>query len=301
MRSIFAQSFFDYELLVIDDGSTDGGADLVRSLNDPRLRLISQENAGPGAARNRGAREARGEILAFLDADDEWLPEYLATGVRALDSAPPEIAATTTAYFKHPRGISTHALWRKRGISDGEFRLDPEAEVMTLVHSLAFMSPCTTMVRRSVFEACGGFVDRRGCLYGEDAGFWLKVLLRHPVLFNLAPLARIHTDASALSNSTRKARPLEPFLEYPEEIIEAAPLELRPLLGRFLQVRANKTACVWSWHGERDRARELQRKFAGSSGRSEPYSLPARILTSPAGPMAVQVARTLMRIAGYRF
>src|SRR5688572_26009031 len=79
LASIEKQTYQDFEVIIIDDGSTDCGADMARAFctHDARFRVVSQSNAGPGAARNRGIELARGRFVAFLDADDEWLPDYL--------------------------------------------------------------------------------------------------------------------------------------------------------------------------------------------------------------------------------
>lgn len=77
LQSVLTQDFRDFEVVVVDDGSTDRSAEIVRSISDTRLRLVSQENGGPSKARNTGVREARGEWIVFLDADDELLPGAL--------------------------------------------------------------------------------------------------------------------------------------------------------------------------------------------------------------------------------
>ena len=77
LDSVFVQTYRDFEVIVVDDGSTDDGPEIVKGYSDPRIRLIYQVNAGPGAARNRGAEESMGPWLAFLDADDELLPDFL--------------------------------------------------------------------------------------------------------------------------------------------------------------------------------------------------------------------------------
>ena len=77
LQSVLSQDYDDFEVVVVNDGSTDRSADIVRSINDPRIRLIEQENGGPSKARNTGTKNARGEWILFLDADDELLPGAL--------------------------------------------------------------------------------------------------------------------------------------------------------------------------------------------------------------------------------
>ncbi|MDM5272778.1 glycosyltransferase family A protein, partial [Sulfurovum sp. zt1-1] len=77
LESVLLQTFQEYEIIVVDDGSTDKSTFEVKRYNDNRIRLIQQENAGVSAARNRGIEEANYDLIAFLDADDEWLPNHL--------------------------------------------------------------------------------------------------------------------------------------------------------------------------------------------------------------------------------
>lgn len=88
MDSVLAQTFLDFELLVVDDGGPDRSVDVCRSYSDPRIRIIAQPNRGLAGARNTGIREARGRFLAFLDADDLWQPDKLARHVAHLEDNP---------------------------------------------------------------------------------------------------------------------------------------------------------------------------------------------------------------------
>lgn len=293
LDSIAAQTFADFEAIVVDDGSTDGGARVVAEYGDVRFRLVAQRNAGPGAARNHGAREARGEFLAFLDADDEWLPTYLEEGVRLLEKFSPGAAAATCGYFEHPPGASREQMWRARGIADGLQRVGAETAPELVVSMLAYMSPCSTVARAEAVRRHGGFYERDRCLYGEDAHLWLKVLLNEPVAFDLRPLVRFHHDASGLSKNLPGARPVEPFLLRPEEIEADCPAHLRALLARVLAIRALKTACVLGYWGRWREARALRRRFSVAGDWRLPKYVPAQVCGTPLGAALGRAWRAL--------
>ena len=297
LDSIAAQTFADFEAIVVDDGSTDDGAAIVADYPDARFRLIRQANAGPGAARNAGIAQARGEFIAFLDADDEWLLNYLEESVNQLERFGPEVASVTSGYIEHPSGKSTEGLWRKRGLTDGIHRVQPDTKASLVVSMLAYMSPCSTLARAEVFRKWGGFYDREKCAFGEDAFLWLKVLLNETVAFNLKPLAQFHREASGLSKNRNGARPVEPFLADASEIEAACPVPLRDLLRKVLAIRAAKTACVLGYWGHWRAARSIMQKFTSARNWRLPYHASAVVCSTPVGSVLGASWRAVYRTA----
>jgi glycosyltransferase involved in cell wall biosynthesis len=294
LRSVFSQSFRDFETIVVDDGSTDGGDQLIQAEPVHNLRVFRQPNAGPGAARNRGVREAHGAYVAFLDADDEWQPDYLARSVRILDDTP-AAAAVSASYVEEPAGRSVEALWRRRGIVPGLQRLTAATAPEHLVHIVAYMRPCTTVARTEILRAWGGFYDRDRCLYAEDAFLWLKVVLNRPVFFHFEPLVRIHRDAAQLSGNLKGPRPVEPFLQRPDLMRESCPPGLERLLEGFLAARAFKTACVLAYWGCWRDARRLRSQFAGPGTWRLTYAWPSLLCATPLGGVLGMACRRLVK------
>ena len=297
LDSIIAQTFADFEAIVVDDGSTDGGAVIVADYPDARFHLIPQANAGPGAARNAGLGRARGEFIAFLDADDEWLPNYLQESVSQLERFGSEVASVTCGYIEHPSGVSTESMWRKRGLVDGVHRVQPDTKATLVVSMLAYMSPWSTLTRAEVIRKWGGFYDREKCAFGEDAFLWLKVLLNETVAFNLKPLVQFHREASGLSKNLNGARPVEPFLEDPSEIDAACPPALRDLLSQVLAIRAAKTACVLGYWGHWREARSIMHRFTSAKNWRLPYHASAVVCSTPVGSVLGASWRVLYRTA----
>jgi glycosyltransferase involved in cell wall biosynthesis len=166
------------EVLVIDDGSTDDGlARLERFAGDSRVRIVRQKNAGEGAARNRGLSEMRGELAAFLDADDEWLPGHL-EGILELSLRFPEAGILATGF----RSVGPNGVLVETTVSaDGPVLIPNYFEAAGGAYFL-HISSCA--VRRSASEEAGGFVE--GEPLGADLDFYARVALRRPVAYHPA-------------------------------------------------------------------------------------------------------------------
>jgi hypothetical protein len=169
IRSTLAQTESDFELLVVDDGSTDGTSDEVgRFTHDPRVRLVGQSNMGLAAARNRGLEEARGRYVSFLDADDLLLPRYLTTMAATLERAPEAAFADCDFWILDDTSgrISTWQLGRV------DLPRDPY-ELMRLVLRRNVLHYGAT-VRTAVLREVGFFNgELRAC---EDVELWLRIL-----------------------------------------------------------------------------------------------------------------------------
>ena len=233
LESIRTQTFEDFEVIVVDDGSTDNGPAIVEASGEPRLRLISQENAGPGAARNRGIREATARVVSFIDADDEWMPEFLQHSLDLLESNP-SVVAVVTGGIKGPDRADRTRRFVKNGVTRGAWKLPTDMDPVGFKAAIDFFGPGTVSIYRDVLEQYGGFYDKRCCNYGEDAWLWIQVAFNHEVYRDFTPLTWIHTEASQLGPRRRTVRPPWPFLLDPDVIWEHCPTQYHALWNRCL-------------------------------------------------------------------
>lgn len=200
LRTVFGQTFQDFEVVVVDDGSTDGGADVVRAVDDARIRLISQPNAGVSAARNRGVSEARGEFVAFLDADDLWRPTYLETQF-ALTCKYPDCAVFATNYeFCDAEGRTSPTILRRLPFAGEDGILSNYFEVASCSHPPLWTS--AVIVRREAVEAIGGFPV--GIRSGEDLLTWARLAVKYEIAYCRQPLAVFNVEGYALSDKPKR-------------------------------------------------------------------------------------------------
>jgi GT2 family glycosyltransferase len=214
LRAILAQDGVALDVVVVDDGSTDGSADLV-SKQFPQVRVIRQANAGVAAARNAGLHAGRADWVAFCDADDLWLPGKLAAQFELLGTHPSARMAYTAWHVWHSQAAEPDAAWLARLSGTDQLQAGQGASGWIYPELLmdCVVWTSTVLARRDLLLGLGGFDEN--LRVGEDYDLWLRASRQTPILRVPRPYAlyRIHAH-----NTTRRA----PTANHKARVVERA-------------------------------------------------------------------------------
>ena len=191
MDSVIAQTYRNYEIVVVDDGSRDATADIVAVHYGDQVRLLCLPcNQGVSTAMNQGIADARGELIAFLDADDEWLPDKLARQIEVLESDPSAVMVSCGCRFLDTRGnIFRHFGMPPPGLD--------KYEVWRLLLARSFIAKPCVVARLTALRDVGPFDT--SLAIAEDQDMWIRLAMMGPVDFVPEFLTTVHDTAGSLT------------------------------------------------------------------------------------------------------
>ena len=196
LESALAQTYPHVEVIVVDDGSTEPMRAMVDAYGD-RVRYVVQDHRGPSSARNRGIQLSKGEYIAFLDADDLWVPDKLEAQVDLLERQP-RMGLVYSAVTRIDNDGQPCAGGDSR-------RPGPSGRIVEALFMQNFIPTSTVIVRKACFNAVGLFEGTAGAVPGQDYDMWLRIAERYDVAFVPRPLAKYRVHAAGISKRTAQA------------------------------------------------------------------------------------------------
>jgi glycosyltransferase involved in cell wall biosynthesis len=254
VQSVLRQTMSPREIVIVDDGSTDDGPAVIRTIGDSRIRLIQQSNAGVSAARNNGIAACESPWVALLDADDEWKPEFLRSVSKIVDRRGDLVCVGTD--FTNDQGVP---LIGRVDLNDGILE---DFFELSLQRGLPVLCSSAVVVRREALLSAGGFPV--GCRSMEDTDTWMRLAWTGSIGFVSESLAIYHLDVpESASKQNRRSPQLPIMIETHEAWLDAGriPSHLRESSANFARDWLFRFVRHLIFHGRGDEARATLRRF----------------------------------------
>lgn len=223
IESILTQTVPVLEILAVDDGSTDNTADIIREYGSPVV-YINQQHQGVSAARNRGIRTAKGNLIAFIDGDDHWHPRKLEAQIRLMEQKDLQWVSCEIQPFDSDTGAFVDGLTSP--MQDGD--------VLKALFLNNFIGSATPLVRRNVFDQVGLFNEAYEARIGEDWDMWLRIASLHLLGVVYEKLAFLRLHGSSAMSSTSMNEKVKCLVGVVERAVERDSARLAPLKGKAL-------------------------------------------------------------------
>ena len=240
LKSVINQSFTDYEILIINDGSTDKSLEKVLLFNDSRIRFFNKENGGVSTARNYGIKEAKSDYIAFIDADDYWYPDFLQKMYQNILQFPNEKVFTVSIEIETPNN-TIPAVYSIQKTKNENCQVVDYFEASSK-ESVIWTS--STVFHKSIFSEIGDFdINLKS---GQDTDLWIRIGLVYPIVFSWEILARYVYDRDSLSKKKE-------YIATKMDFSKFSGLEkTNPMLKKFLDLNRFSFAIKCKLHNDKD-------------------------------------------------
>jgi glycosyltransferase involved in cell wall biosynthesis len=246
IKSILDQTFADFEIIVINDGSTDNSMAKVQGFNDDRIQLYNEKNQGASIARNLGIEKAKCNYIAFLDADDLWAPNHLETLKTLIEKFPD--AGIFASRYELVFSNGKNYIPKFKEISTAFEGIIPDYFETSLPYPIATSS--SIVIPKNIFKEIGDF--KPSISSGQDVDMWIRIALKYPVILsNKVTASYLHYIENSLSKTPILDKKLKNFEDYRQEE------KSNPSLKKYLDVYRIEYALQYKIAGENKKSKEL--------------------------------------------
>jgi glycosyltransferase involved in cell wall biosynthesis len=220
LKSVLNQTFIDFEILIINDGSSDKGSQIIEGFDDSRIRYFYKENAGVSSARNDGIKKAQSNYISFIDADDYWYPDFLEEMFKNIKNYPEQKAFSGAIEIETSKKIipASYSITKTNDCEIVNYFTASSKETVICTSCAVF--------HKSIFEETGNFdIEIKS---GQDTDMWIRIGINYPVVFSWKILTRYVYDENSLSKNKNYLNKKINFSKFEEQ--EKTNLSLKKFL-----------------------------------------------------------------------